>query len=514
MSNKKPTCALKTVTEKMAKDYLGWKEVGEDDSYLLTDTDKKKIRCTNNEPNRPFVHGLMESYCQEVMNQRWRLNGETIIFGTSGRLLSGQHRLIGLVVACQKFRAGEKGKWKTAPVLETFVVHGIEEDPETTSTIENVRPRSLADVLFTDVNLFGKKTSEADRKRLAKMTANAVNEVWERTASGEQTFLAKKTHAEEIDFIRRHPKLLEAVKFIDGENGANMVGRFVNPGTAAALLYLMGSSDTDGKEYRASTVRTEKKFDWKYWEKAEEFWTCLAKEEDSMKPLTRAKSAYKQRGDDGNEVTVYAFPLAESKKDKVAVIVQAWNEFAAGNKLTEKNLTLNYSFDTKYNRRVLHDNPVCGGIDVGYNWKPDDEEGADDDTEEFVPSPQEVERVKAEVRKEKAVVPSEDKHQKNVDMLTELREQHPGVVLAFQTGDKFKFVGQDAVTVKAVARGKFEKLKTGIEALTLGSKTYQTFLDSVKSKAHQGIDRLAVVQPGDNGGIGNVVYVHGEATPE
>lgn len=52
-----------------------------------------------NANNRPIKKGLVERFSRDMMEDRWDMNGESIIIGRSGRLLDGQHRLKAIVLS-------------------------------------------------------------------------------------------------------------------------------------------------------------------------------------------------------------------------------------------------------------------------------------------------------------------------------------------------------------------------------------------------------------------------------
>lgn len=86
---------------------------------------------TKNVMNRPVSLRTVEKYAQEMKAGRWKLNGEAIIFGQSGNLLDGQHRLHACVKAGRDFT--------------TLVTLGVEDS--TFDTIDDNNPRKLRDVL-------------------------------------------------------------------------------------------------------------------------------------------------------------------------------------------------------------------------------------------------------------------------------------------------------------------------------------------------------------------------------
>jgi len=92
---------------------------------------KEWLETKNFNTNRPISKVTVQKYAQEMKAGRWKLNGESIIFGASGRLLNGQHRLNACVLSGVPFT--------------TVMVKGA--DDETFDTIDDGRKRSLGDVL-------------------------------------------------------------------------------------------------------------------------------------------------------------------------------------------------------------------------------------------------------------------------------------------------------------------------------------------------------------------------------
>jgi hypothetical protein len=86
---------------------------------------------TKNAHNRPISESTVERYTQEIRAGRWKFNGQAIIFGKSGNLLNGQHRLKAIIAANKS--------------IETLVVWGVDDDAF--DTIDDGNKRSLADVL-------------------------------------------------------------------------------------------------------------------------------------------------------------------------------------------------------------------------------------------------------------------------------------------------------------------------------------------------------------------------------
>ncbi len=84
-----------------------------------------------NKNNRRIISSIVERYAQEIINNRWSVNGETIKFDVNGNLIDGQHRLLAVV--------------KSKKIIKSFVVYYL---PVTTfSTIDIGRKRTSSESL-------------------------------------------------------------------------------------------------------------------------------------------------------------------------------------------------------------------------------------------------------------------------------------------------------------------------------------------------------------------------------
>lgn len=89
------------------------------------------ILAERNKGNRPPKSNKVQQFSSDMANGRWGLTGDTIKFGTNGRLLDGQNRLSASVRTGRPFR--------------THVVFGI--DPALFGRLDIGKPRNPADVL-------------------------------------------------------------------------------------------------------------------------------------------------------------------------------------------------------------------------------------------------------------------------------------------------------------------------------------------------------------------------------
>lgn len=364
------------LTDAQAKELLGWEDefdyqarmkaehpklkkaadFGED--YLLKDVAGRKVRCWNNSRNRPFDLPHCMELCQDILEGKWEFNLENIIISLTGLVTSGQHRLIALVMACQRWASQKEGaqwkqRWKTRPTIETTVAFGGSEKPEVIRTLDNVKPRSLEDVFYTS-ELY-RDLGNAERKECSRMLDFSVDFMWKRTevkTSGPHT-LRYQTHSSSIDFANAHPKLqTECIGEMFRLNKDRVISKMrLSAGHCAALLYLMGSSTTDPDESRYLEQRNEKVLNWDNWDKALEYWHAII---DLTHPVRKALGDL-QDSEDG---------LGGRLNEKVAIIIKGWHAFIAGGEITEADLKLDYGEDRNGNTKLM-DKVTCGGIDFG-----------------------------------------------------------------------------------------------------------------------------------------------------
>lgn len=92
----------------------------------------KNILENRNAGNRPLKAAHIKMLMTTLKRDEWMLNGESIAFSESGRLLDGQHRLTACVNSGKSFK--------------TVVIKGIEDDAAF-GTIDIGKPRSVTDLM-------------------------------------------------------------------------------------------------------------------------------------------------------------------------------------------------------------------------------------------------------------------------------------------------------------------------------------------------------------------------------
>lgn len=396
-----------TVTD--AKTLLGWEEDtgGFGSDYQIIDRKKTKIRLTNNLKNRPVDMPNVESLVQEILTRNWQLNGEAIIIGENGTLLNGQHSLIALVLADQDLHGPNAEHWKQYwdedIYIEKFINYGVKEMDKVINTMDTCKPRSLKDVIYRSQHFMSMKIGE--RKVASKIADYCIRMLWMRTGANKDAYTPRKTHSEAMNFILTHPKVLEAVKHILVEDNKKSISNIIHPGYAAACLYLMGTSLSDGDLYRNSE-RNENILDTSMWDLACEFWTLLSAKSKRLGDLVFAIGA-----------------LADSRtgiggttSEVIGVICKAWELFSHNMEINRNDLVLK-KMRTSDNLLIQNEFPEFGGIDFGdpkaatvkillRNGKPEDE--IDDDLDRIDTLEDELDTLEDELAEEYLAERGED----------------------------------------------------------------------------------------------------------
>lgn len=455
--------------EKM-KELLGWEEVTDKTESLLTDRHGKFVRLKNNTHNRPFYPSLADGYAQEQLRNRWRLNGETMIFDQYGGVISCQHRGVGLILGEQDRTGPNKEFWKkfqSGPLtIDAVVVHGIESSDDVVNTVDRGKSRSDADVIYRGPWFADKPVGE--RRALAKIAGVAVRQLWFRTGLSKDAFAGKELNrsvTETTDFLIRHPGIVRAVKHIYTENGKDRISVYLSPGYAAGMLYLMSTSTSDPKKYHSdSGLPKESDLDFSMRDKAEEFWAFFGNNTvEDLKSLSYAESPFSYTDEGGHKAVRQIHTMSEESTGqwRLATICKAWNEYALGNKVTVEKLVLPFIEDVHgMPKLILGVWATVGGIDVG-----DPKEEGVENTDE-APTPQEVEeevKKASKGKKSKEVEPPKEGN----ELFQHLWKKYPNTVLIFRMGASgWKVFGKDLVTVTKVGgnlrnRGKADKTDWG-----------------------------------------------------
>lgn len=339
-------------------------------------TGRRKVRLVHNVNNRWHDESISLRYAYEILNGNWAgptsfpgetVNGETVVITRTGKIKSGQHRLVGCVLAKQLWDrchaepdfAAEHPRWlerwETEPVLESLVVFGISDASEITRTVDNVRPRTGADTMFAS-GLFADE-AKGDRKTLCKTLDATVKYLWQETAASDDAETPYRTQAEIEKFTRSHPTLEGTVLWYYRANrtlpdGTTALGQFASPGTGSGLLYMMRAGATDWEAYKKD--RTEGAVDFRLKDKADEFWTGLSNTArfPSFEPVRlmlfpRACDSDKRGGDYKGKMTglIFSDQRGTGPGLKQTALSKAWGVYRDGGDaaLTRPNLELHYT---------------------------------------------------------------------------------------------------------------------------------------------------------------------------
>lgn len=474
------------VTVEQAKELIGWDEetadvkFGADCVPELTALVGRKVRLHNDTRNRPLQPSWLATLRQEHLQRRWRMNWETIIVGRTGEVLSGQHRLLSLILAeLERIKdlegAGHwKANWPGPVTMESLVVLGAEEDDETFRTLNCGMPASLPDVLYRSELM--KDVKPDDRRKMSRLADYAVKLLWDRTGLVKDAYAPRRTHGESIEFVQNHPRLLQAVKHIYEENSDGRIGLVVSPGTAAGLLYLFGACRSDGDGYRAAEVRKEESLDLSAWDRAEEFFALLGGTGPDLRTVRAAVGdVYDETKGTGTTAEV------------VAVLVKAWEVFVEGKNPTPASVRLNY--ETNEDGEMVWTDRGCppdvGGIDLGPGGgSKEDEEETEEEAPapkpKIVPSRREADADKAAADKAaKALSPDSQA------LLRQLREKHAGKVLLFQAkgGQGWRAFEQDAKLIKALAG--LTPVKNGVLQVAFPAAKAKDVLAALQEAGHR-----------------------------
>jgi hypothetical protein len=330
--------------------------------FLLKDENGHKVQCWYNVGNRRITESWARSIAQDILNRNYQLNLETIVISRSGRVTSGQHRLVGLVLASQMWAGKNSNHWQTLwdeePYILSLIAYGGSDDPKVLRTVDNTRPRTLADEIyispvFSDLDL-------SARAECSRMLDKGLDVLWTRTGAGTDAFNHYQTHSASLTFLDRHKKLLDCTRFLyglDNTEGRAVTTLNLSAGKCSALLYLMAASRSDGDTYRNADPPSQKHLDWSRWEKACEFWTALVDtDNEGMRPVREAL---------GHLVDPDSGTGAGRWTEKGCVLARAWGHFLDEHTITDEDLALRYSEPD--DKGVIHliDPPGFDGIDLG-----------------------------------------------------------------------------------------------------------------------------------------------------
>ena len=410
----------KGLTHTKAKKLLGWLEDGENVKFggeaLLTDDNGHKVRCTNNVINRPLYFSHVLTLVQDILTGKWKFNFDgPIIISKTGKVLNGQHTLVAIIIANQIWEKmlEYKAYHKTPPTIDKMLCYGLEETDEVVNTMDTCKPRSLTDVIYR--SKFFAKMNSADRLAVSRACDYSIRILWDRTGAKHDAHTPRRTHSEALDFIDRHPKLLDCVKFVVDEGKG--LAKYLSQGYLSGLLYLFASCESDQEAYAKEHPYNESALNFDHWDSACDFLSMLS----GGAAETQAVSTV--IGDIEEEHGGISF------LSRCAILVNSFTTFLTGKEIMEKSIKPKYHRDSD-DIVTLIDNPTVGGIDLGPDptnsqetinqdaTEPDeDEKEAIEERKRAEKKNRQVNSTKGKARKEKKAKNSKSKDSDSTSMI-------------------------------------------------------------------------------------------------
>lgn len=161
--------------------------------------------------NRTLKQALLKRIVADIQNDRWRITGEPIIFDNYGKLIDGQHRLQGCVLAKKS--------------IKCYVIKGgIDEDALT--HIDTGASRTPGDVLTIKGQTEGNNLAATCR--------------WIYRYENDDMALGLLPYSRE-DLIERIEKDIKGLRY--SMMYGKKTGKFLSPSLTTALHYLMAKKD-------------------------------------------------------------------------------------------------------------------------------------------------------------------------------------------------------------------------------------------------------------------------------
>lgn len=155
--------------------------------YIITPDHAARILETRNTLNRNINFHKIEQAKRDIAARRFRVNGESIIFGNDGSLLDGQHRLHACVA--------------TGIPITTLCAFGIE--PDARNTIDQGKVRTTGDILQIDGVHDGNNVASIARMVICYEQGNGLQSMSRSSIST----------ADVRAFVDEHPEIIDVCKW-------------------------------------------------------------------------------------------------------------------------------------------------------------------------------------------------------------------------------------------------------------------------------------------------------------
>ena len=174
-----------------------------------------------NDHNRVVSQGYVDQYYNDLMKDRWPVNGETVKICEDGRLLDGQHRLLAIV--------------KAQKTVTTIVVRGLPLSAQ--DTIDIGRKRAVRDAL----SIGGYKNSTA----VASMAGYIVR--WKKYQSVFNFRFGRVSNSEILAYIDNNPEIVASAAHTSNKSrGSPMIASI-----DGVIHFAMNNRLNLGEEYEA-----------------------------------------------------------------------------------------------------------------------------------------------------------------------------------------------------------------------------------------------------------------------
>lgn len=183
--------------------------------------------------NRRLDEGRVLKYAEEILKDRWDVNGESIKVSHDGVLWDGQHR-------CQAIIKANKGIWSA-------VFYGSA--PNTPFSVDTGRPRKFSDILTQqgEVNVSALAASVRYvflwKKYLALPKAERDSSI--PFITGGRSPDSHPTHRQLYEFMEKSPGIREAVRKAKSSGHGS---RLLSGGMGGAIFYILNEVASDDVE--------------------------------------------------------------------------------------------------------------------------------------------------------------------------------------------------------------------------------------------------------------------------
>jgi hypothetical protein len=180
-----------------------------------------------NRGNRKINSFVVDHYAHQMRNNKWTFTGHPIVFGESGRILDGQHRLYALI--------------KANVSIDFLIIRGVKNETEAFDVIDTGKNRSASDILSAHGYKNSVKLASLARVIIRWNRYGAIS-LYERT-SKTASVIRNVTNHEIFEYVASHPELNEI--FSISESLYSKGNRNIKPYEYGILYYILSKIDND-----------------------------------------------------------------------------------------------------------------------------------------------------------------------------------------------------------------------------------------------------------------------------